>query len=78
MTIDRHVFDLGAVGDAAMFRLPNLRRAGWPYVTDEYVEIVLASKRARRSRRWRSLAAGAVTRGSVRSCSAIRQILSGR
>ena len=40
MTIDRHVFP-DAIGDAAMFRLANIPRGGWTYVTDEYVGTVL-------------------------------------
>jgi hypothetical protein len=40
MTIDRHVFLPEAIGDAVMFRLANTPRAGWTYVTDEYVEMV--------------------------------------
>ena len=41
MTIDRHVFFPDAIGDAAMFRLANIPRGGWTYVTDEYVGTVL-------------------------------------
>ena len=40
MTIDQHAFLPDAIGDAAMFRLANIPRAGWTYVTDEYVEMV--------------------------------------
>jgi len=40
MTIDRHVLLPDAIGDAAMFRLANIPRAGWTYVTDEYAEMV--------------------------------------
>jgi hypothetical protein len=40
MTIDRYVFLPEAIGDAVMFRLANIPRAGWTYVTDEYVEMV--------------------------------------
>jgi hypothetical protein len=43
MSIDRHVFLQDAIADAAMFRLADIRRAGWTYVTDEYVETVLGS-----------------------------------
>jgi hypothetical protein len=43
MTIDRHVFREDAIGGAEMFRLTNTPRAGWTYVTDDYVELVLAT-----------------------------------
>lgn len=39
MTIDRHVFLPKVIGEAAMFRLSNIPRAGWAYVTDDYLEL---------------------------------------
>jgi hypothetical protein len=44
MKIDRHVFRTDAIGDAAIFRLPDFDRSGWIYVTDEYVSALRAAK----------------------------------
>jgi len=40
MTIDRHVFRPESIGDILLFRLKDVSRAGWTYVTDAYVRTV--------------------------------------